>query len=1261
MEKTLGASMIVCLMLVGSMIVLTMQAEGTEPLYRSNIRVVTDPVQDDFDQLPLDIKSDRSGRLYIAYQSNYKFYNDVYMAHSDDEGETWSTHFRVDDTLWDGNDTNDKSNQGRPSLAIASNGTVYVAWNDKRDTRSSTQIRIAWSHDGENFTRSIRIDPFRDVVNWDASEPRLAINETGHMVSVWRDKLFDGSYFNIWGSYSTDDGVTWAYPVKINTDPYFNRDHRNMRMAMHGPNVYVTWEDNRGDSTYRPYLAVSVDGGRTYGAEKAISDDEELENDRGSAWPAVDDAGNLYIVWRDGRSGKDEIWFTKSTDNGNTLSPNVKVSKVPEHTQADLNPAMICDGDGLINVIYQRERPTAGKTDEGDLFYIGSEDGGATWTDPIRVDDTDRFKTTDNTYQTDPVIGLDIHGAVISAWRDGRNFQSSQTDIYFSRHSGLPSIPNRPPEIREMVAFSPFVKNPHITSADALTTFSFTHLDHNNDRPAAGYPKAIVYKDPVGSDVLVGPLTMTMDDESDFDLMDGSIYSIKVKLNTTGFVYWRVIDADERAPGVEMRSEVVKGPLVDAAPPTVEVLEPNTLEWITDPQVEVRARVTDTGGAGIDDLTIKVRKALNGLESLETGSGVRIKNVQRIDNDTYEAWGVVSLDDGDDNFIVIEAFDNVANGPGASDPVNVWVDAEGPYFTDIRPHGDVQNMYEMVNCSVVWMDHVPGSRFIVTSGVDISSIKYCYRTTSGPLSDWMEPDGVIDLGNGEFRAYVNLRFFDDGFYNFIKWKAQDHLGQGRETGEMRVTVRVPDNYPPQFRDARSYPPAVVSQTPHLFWEDASDEEGDTLFYSVMILTYPYRLYMFTKPVGIGQRTFFDVPNSARLEPGYYILQVNVTDNIGGYDIKEWIFRVLETGTPPPEDVPTIDPIFVGSPEETIGWDRSASDGALNVTYMVRIGTGRFEGDIKEWTDIGPDPELSLSEVGLDLGIYSLQVMAHNNGNYSRVTETMLKLNDYDIEGLAPGRYTAYKGKATLKLDPLRINLTNMATYGDNATVRISGEIVDKGWAYLALSSRDVLYPLELPSQKVLTLRTATRVSIIVYPPSGADGGDFPLKVEVFSEDGTLQFEATVNVTVTDRPSESIIREVTNTIYDFLIYLFPFLESIPKDLLLPLFFLIVTVIIIVIVAIFTKIYRVKARKRKRTDPYAEHKRLYKEMYGVEPSKETLDRMVSEGGLPSLDLGAEQGVRTTEFDESFLESEKGKAPAPPQDQDVDATGPGGPPEE
>ena len=41
-----------------------------------------------------------------------------------------------------------------------------------------------------------------------------------------------------------------------------------------------------------------------------------------------------------------------------------------------------------------------------------------------------------------------------------------------------------------------------------------------------------------------------------------------------------------------------------------------------------------------------------------------------------------------------------------------------------------------------------------------------------------------------------------------------------------------------------------------------------------------------------------------------MLRVNVTDRIGGYDILDHIFRIMDKGTPPPDDIPAFDMVSI---------------------------------------------------------------------------------------------------------------------------------------------------------------------------------------------------------------------------------------------------------------------------------------------------------------------------------------------------------------
>ncbi|MBN1391155.1 MAG: hypothetical protein JXA22_10990 [Candidatus Thermoplasmatota archaeon] len=1184
-------------------------AEGGKPIFRSNILAVWD--NNLYNQKPFDMAVDQEGRIFISYTTDHLYYPDAYLVYSDDGGNTWSSSFRIDDVLRDGNASNDRSSQIAPRMAIASNDTVYVVWADERDKTyympQTRHIRIAWSEDGENFSTSVRIDPIKEEQTWEAGSPDIAINEDGRIFVTWLDQRFSGAYNNIWTSYSDDGGVTWSDMQMINDDGLYYRDHEYVRCVMKGNDVYVTWQDKRGeDNQYRPYLDASHDGGETFGIDKAVSDDKEQYNSRQWPSPALDEAGNLYITWRDKRTGNDEIWFARSEDGGANLSTNIRIAITPEGSE-DWYPCTAATGVGGVAVAFQRSVSSVDTTDEGEIFFINSSDGGRTWDALMRVDDTDRY-APDLSLQEKPILVYDNTGRAIATWIDHRDFYRNSMEVYFSSHSGPVDGPNHRPMIYDEDFWSIFQFNPKVGSSTTNITFSINYSDQDNDVPIEGYPRIHIYMDEDGDEpVFTAPKVMDKIYNNDIDYMDGAYYKTTFRIPVQGQTYFRVEVIEERDPE-PFFSSMLKGPLIDATPPSLTVISPLNGTWHNSETVFCKVRVEDFEGGNVQAGSIKVRRSINGIENLERG--VALPNKLMIDNNTYEAWGNVKLSGGTDNFVLFEAMDKVGNGPGLSEPVNIWIDPDPPYFMGVSPT-DLQ-IFEEVNCTIQWLDHFPGSK-AETSGLDISSIEYAYRTTSGPYSEWADPDGIVDIGNGTYHCWVNLMFPDEGVYSYIQWRATDRLGNLKETGELRIKVDVPDNYRPIFY-GKGYPEGVVSPKPHLFWDAAVDIEGDNLYYRVMLLRYPGELQL-THWIEVGERTFYDIPDEGALDPGYYILRVNVSDRKGGYDydIMDHIFRIMDHGTPPPEQVPQFGPFFSADSDIYINWSQSPSHVDMDIHYMLRVGRREYYGDIMEWTDIGRIPKYSMRDLDLGIGMYSIQIMTTSNNNFSRVTLGTLKINDYNISHWSPSEALSYRGTGR----GFSVDVVNFGTFCDNVTISLEGFLAEEGAAYLDISGSRT-GSVRLPSQKIYSEPQPIKIDVTVFPDEDMEKRNYQIRLRIVSEDGrTVAYTDYITVEVKDRPRDGFGQEISDNLYDFLTDTFPFLKPIRQDLLIPLFLVFVAILVALISAIGILIYRKKFKTDVKEDPYAQQRKLYRDLYGVNPSEEQLRQMKQDQPEPAED--------------------------------------------
>jgi|GEM_PF-2071640 len=264
------------------------------------------------------------------------------------------------------------------------------------------------------FGANVRVAP---SVYYQSSYPRgLAVQGlTLHL--VWSQDEGGATEFEVYYAKSTDGGRTWTSPLRIN-DVTNNRQFRPS-IAVFGSNqVYVVWQDARG-SSYDIYFAKSNDGGASFSPNIKVNDDSSTEP-QGSPRIAVDDQGNICVVWADRRNGTGwDIYFAKSTNGGTSFLANRPVTNTNLGADGE-TPDLALDANGNPYVVWDA-------IDSGlyCTYFSKSADGGQNWTAPVKVNDN-----SGGGQAMWPVVDLDSQNNIYVAWTDWRN---PPGDIYFSR------------------------------------------------------------------------------------------------------------------------------------------------------------------------------------------------------------------------------------------------------------------------------------------------------------------------------------------------------------------------------------------------------------------------------------------------------------------------------------------------------------------------------------------------------------------------------------------------------------------------------------------------------------------------------------------------------------------------------------------------------------------------------------------------------------------------------------------------------------
>jgi hypothetical protein len=258
---------------------------------------------------------------------------------------------------------------------------------------------------------------------------------------------------------STDGGMTWSDGVGVGHNPPKDQDKSIMTADRTGSpyrnNLYIAWTefDTYGSSapndSTRILFSRSDDQSFSWSTPLRISDrggncldtDETVEG----ATPAVGPEGQVYMAW----SGHQQIFFDRSFDGGATFGNDFVVTsqpggwafEIPGVYRCNGMPITVCDKSsspyrGRIYVVFSDQR---NGTDDTDVFLCSSDDQGATWSAPLRINDD-----VGATQQFFPWATVDpVTGTVAVVFYDRRNTTGAATEVTVAvSHDGGGSFSN---------------------------------------------------------------------------------------------------------------------------------------------------------------------------------------------------------------------------------------------------------------------------------------------------------------------------------------------------------------------------------------------------------------------------------------------------------------------------------------------------------------------------------------------------------------------------------------------------------------------------------------------------------------------------------------------------------------------------------------------------------------------------------------------------------------------------------------------------
>ncbi len=257
---------------------------------------------------------DSSGTVYATWFSSNTI---IYASKSTDGGLTWSVQVEV-------NPVYEEGNCFAPSIAVAPNGRLYVAWLLEHFTGAVYlyNISVAYSNDGgDTFSRALNVSGGTSPPGHWITHPSIAVDSHNRVHVVYSQFAAPGGLFPAWVNYThSDDGITWSQPMTLNSGPI---EGMNPRVVVDAQDrVYVVWVDGRtGYSGNLIYYRTSSDRGQTWSIELPVSQGQfTVGTGYYSANVNVATEGDtVLVVWDEGYPSL--MGYAVSTDHGGTWQP----------------------------------------------------------------------------------------------------------------------------------------------------------------------------------------------------------------------------------------------------------------------------------------------------------------------------------------------------------------------------------------------------------------------------------------------------------------------------------------------------------------------------------------------------------------------------------------------------------------------------------------------------------------------------------------------------------------------------------------------------------------------------------------------------------------------------------------------------------------------------------------------------------------------------------------------------------------------------
>ena len=343
----------------------------------------------------------------------------IHYRRSGDAGRTWTDAVSL---------TTHRTAQYPCSLELAGDD-LHLLWLDSRSGGWELYAKRS-ANAGRTWDNDERLAPGLDIFRFGTAISGKSI----HIVGGSRSRLEkvpvgQSSWTWTWGDIyhlaSTDGGVTWTKPRRLNREP-----GTAMRpvVAVSGQSVHVAWFDQYAAEKkpgwdWDVYFRSSPDSGAHWEPEVRLTNTRTH-----TRHPQIvaTSGSQVCCIWEDGQVfngtgmvGDPALYAAVSSDDGKTWGETQRITRInAPNGFATHAKAYICGPRVHLTWQDAPEGPTKPKA----IYYMTSADGGLSWEPPERL-----TQESDGTWETGAVVGSESWALVVMG--NGRDLAYRRRDL----------------------------------------------------------------------------------------------------------------------------------------------------------------------------------------------------------------------------------------------------------------------------------------------------------------------------------------------------------------------------------------------------------------------------------------------------------------------------------------------------------------------------------------------------------------------------------------------------------------------------------------------------------------------------------------------------------------------------------------------------------------------------------------------------------------------------------------------------------------